>query len=198
MNRFLKDNILWLSLVGLALMVVVSAYIFRPKYPNYQTDMNQSLNLIRSQSKQVLVKELAGKQIIDIRPSDQFEQGHPQNAINIPVRQLLDKESVVWLQKLSENGEEAVLCASNELLATAPWTLLQQLGYKNILLLKGGISDSGELVDTELASSETTILDMTAIRTKPETVQAPVQTEVKKKPEAVIPVRKAVSSGGGC
>ena len=198
MNRFLKDNILWLSLLGLALLVVISAYIFRPNYPNYQTDIKQSLNLILNQSKQVSVKDIADKQIIDIRPSDLFVQGHSQNAVNIPIRQLLEKESLEWLRKYTENGKEVVLCGSNELQATAPWILLQQLGYKNILVLKGGISNRGELVDTELAASEATIIDMTAIHSNTDAAQPPAQSEVKKKPEAVIPVRKAASSGGGC
>lgn len=198
MNRFLKDNILWLSLLGLALLVVVSAYIFRPKYPNYQTDINESLSLILNQSKQISVKDIAGKQIIDIRSADVFALGHPQNAVNIPVRQLLDKESQEWIVKLTENGNEAVLCGGNELQATAPWLLLQQLGYKSILLFKGGISNSGELVDTELASSETTVIDMKVIHSNNEVAQTPVQSEIRKKPEAVIPVRKAATSGGGC
>jgi len=198
MNRFLKDNILWLSLLGLALLVVVSAYIFRPKYPSYQTDINQSLNLILNQSKHVSVKDIAGKQIIDIRSADLYAHGHPQNAVNIPVRQLLDKESLEWFKKFGENGKEAILCGSNELQASAPWILLQQLGYNNMLILKGGISNSGELVDTELTSSETTVIDMTAIHSNTEMAQTPVQSEIKKKPEVVIPVRKVTSSGGGC
>jgi len=198
MNRFLKDNILWLSLLGLALLVVVSAYIFRPEYPNYQTDIKQSLNLILNQSKQVSAKDIAGKQIIDIRSFDVFAQEHPQNAVNIPVRQLLGKESQEWIGKLTENGKEAILCGDNELQATGPWLLLQQLGYQNILLFKGGISNSGELVDTDLASSETTVIDITALRSNSEVIQSPAQPEVKKKPEAVIPVRKVASSGGGC
>jgi len=198
MNRFLKDNILWLSLLGLALLVVVLAYIFRPKYPNYQTDINQSLSLILNQSKQVSVKDIAGKQIIDVRSSDLFAQGHPQNAVNVPVRQLLEKESLELLQKVTENGKEAILCGSNELQATAPWILLQQLGYKNILVLKGGITNNGELVDTELAASEATIIDMTAIHSNTDAAQPSAQSVVKKKSEAIIPVRKAASSGGGC
>ncbi len=198
MNRFLKDNILWLSLLGLALIVVVSAYIFRPKYPSYQTDINQSLSLILNQSKQVSAKDIAGIQIIDIRSADLYAQGHTQNAVNIPARQLLENESLEWLKKIGENGKEAILCGGNELQASAPWLLLQQLGYKNILLFKGGISNSGELVDTELASSETTVIDMTVIHSNTEVAQTPVQSEIKKKPEAVIPVRKAATSGGGC
>ncbi len=198
MNRFLKDNILWLSLLGLALLVVVSAYIFRPRYPNYQTDIKQSLNLILNQSKQVWAKDIAGKQIIDIRSAEVFSQGHPQNAVNIPVRQLLEKESQQWIGELTENGKEVILCGANELQATGPWLLLQQLGYKNILLFKGGISNSGELVDTDLASSETSVIDITALRSNSDVDQSPAKQEVKKKSEAVIPVRKASSSGGGC
>jgi hypothetical protein len=111
---------------------------------------------------------------------------------------LLEKESLELLQKVAENGKEAILCGSYELQATAPWILLQQLGYKNILVLKGGITNNGELVDTELAASEATIIDMTAIHSNTDAAQPSAQSVVKKKSEAIIPVRKAASSGGGC
>lgn len=198
MNRFLKNNSPWLGLLGLAISIVILAFIFRPKAPEYQISANQTLKLISDQSLQVEIQALDGKQIIDIRPVELFAQGHPKNAINIPIRQLLEKESIELFDRLLENKKEAVLYGSNELQATAPFLLLQQLGYKNVEYLHGEMSEKGEFKAPEPASTEVSILDTAAMRARPEIKKAVEKTVVKKKPETLIPVRQEVSSGGGC
>ena len=198
MNRFLKNNSPWLGLLGLAVIIILLAFIFRPDSPHYETDTAKALKMMNDQSLQVPVKNIAGKQVIDIRSVELFAQGHPENAINIPVRLLLDESSIELFRQLLENGKEAALCGHDELQATAPWLLLQQLGYKNIMLLKGGITPGGALMETALASSETSVIDTSAIRSKTEKTIAPYKTSSNKKTETVIPVRKATTSGGGC
>ncbi len=198
MNRFLKTNSLWLSLLGLAVIIVVLAFIFRPKSFEYQISTEKALKLMNDQSMQVDVKDIAGKQLIDIRPTNLFAQGHPQNAINIPSRLILDGESIEVFDELFQNGQEAVLFGSTELQATAPWLLLQQLGYRNLKLLKGGLAANGEFSETALSSTEVSVVDTTAFKAKPQGITTPDTKVVKKKTEAVVPVRKAASSGGGC
>jgi len=198
MNRFLKTNSTWLSLLGLAMVIILMAFIFRPKSPDYQINANESLKLMNDLSVQVSVKDVAGKQLIDIRSAELYSQGHPASAINIPVRQLLDKESVELFDNLSKKGKEAVLYGSNELQTTAPLFLLQQLGYKNLKILKGGLTPSNEFREPDPASTEVSVMDTTAIRVKPEQIKTPVTTTVKKSAESLIPVRKVGSSGGGC
>lgn len=198
MNRFLKTNSLWLSLLGLAVVIVVLAFIFRPKSPEYKISADEALKLMNDQASLVAVKDIAGKQLIDVRPTNMFLQGHPENAVNIPIRQLLDKESIELFDELKDNGKVAVLYGSDQLQATAPWLLLQQLGYKNLKLLNGGLTNAGVFCEAELSSTEASVVDATVIKAKKEGTQ-PTETkaEVKKK-EAVIPVHKAASSGGGC
>jgi rhodanese-related sulfurtransferase len=198
MNRFLKTNSPWLSLLVLALAVVVLAYIFRPRYPEYNAGLKETIGLMNDQSKQISVRDLAGKQLIDIRPANLFAQGHPANAVNIPLRQLLDKESVGLIGRMLENGQEAVLYGSNELQATAPWLLLQQLGYKNLKLLKGGYTPQNEFKETAPVSGEEPVFDKADLQVIPD-LNKPTDIKVdKKKTESVIPVRKPTSSGGGC
>jgi hypothetical protein len=72
------------------------------------------------------------------------------------------------------------------------------MGYKNILLLKGGITDSGELKDTESPATEASVVDLSAIQTKTAGPSTPAIKAETKKAEVVIPVKKAASSGGGC
>ena len=198
MNRFLKTNSPWLSLLGLAVVIVILAFIFRPKSPDYQISAAETLKLMNDQSMQVAIKDIAGKQLIDIRSAELFAQGHPASAINIPIRQLLDKESVKLFDNLLENGKEAILYGSDQLQATAPLFLLQQLGYKNLKLLKGGLTSFNEFKEPEIASTEVSVVDTAFIHLKPELNKAPVTTAVTKTRETVIPVRKAAASGGGC
>ncbi|HAQ18286.1 MAG TPA: hypothetical protein DCR40_03520 [Prolixibacteraceae bacterium] len=196
MNRFIKSNKLWLSLLGLAVIIVFFAFLFRPKTIDFKITAVQALKLINEPQMQVSFADMAGKQLIDIRSAELFAQGHPEPAINIPMRNLLDEESIELFDRLLESGQEAVIYGSDELQATAPFLFLQQLGYTNVKYLHGGITDTGEFQVPELTSTEVSVVDTAAIRMKPELVKAP-ETE-KKKPQVVVPVRKEVSSGGGC
>ena len=94
MDSFIKSNRLWLGLLGVALVIVVLAFLFKPKSIEFQTNGKQSVGLILDKSLEVSVASLAGKQLIDIRPADQFAQGHAELSINIPARNLLDDESL--------------------------------------------------------------------------------------------------------
>jgi rhodanese-related sulfurtransferase len=198
MNSFLKNNSTWLSLLGVAVLIVILAFIFKPKAPEYQISANQTLKLINDQSLQVAVKDIVGKQIIDIRPAELFAQGHPEKAINIPVGNLLDKESTALLDRLLKDGTQAIICGSDELQATAPFLLLQELGYRNLKLFKGGFTSANEFKETVLASTETSVLDISAFSTKPVLDASGIKADDKKKPESILPVRKVGSSGGGC
>jgi rhodanese-related sulfurtransferase len=198
MNRFIESNKLWLSLLGLAIIIVFLAFLFRPKSVEFQTSANQALKIMNNPMIEVAVKDIGGKQLIDIRTSELFAQGHPENAINIPLRNLLDKESIALFDRLLEDSMEAVIYGSDELQATAPWLLLQQLGYQNLKLLKGGLSATNDFKESAPASTETSILDISSIQSKPESLDASGAKSDKKKPESIIPLRKQASSGGGC
>lgn len=196
MNSFVKSNKLWLGLLSLAVVIVLLAFLFRPKPIEYQVGLEQSLNLVTDQSLVVSLADLSGKQLIDIRPADQFAQGHAELAINIPIRNLLDEESVELFDRLHANGQETVLYGSEEIQAVSPCMLLQQMGYKNVKLLKGHFSVNNQFAETPAHATEVMLLDTAAMKAKPVVPEAP--KVVKKKPEVVIPVRQEVSSGGGC
>lgn len=197
MNRFLKSNSPWLGLLALALLVIVLAFIFRPNPPDYRISADQSLKLMNDPSLAVSVKETGGKQLVDIRSADLFSRGHAENAINIPARQILDEESVKFFSQLKEEGKPVVLYGSSELQATAPWLLLQQLGYSNVLRLKGGIDSGSRLTDPDMVSSEIQVLDTAFFRAKtailPEAAAAGA-----KKPEVVKRIKREATTGGGC
>ncbi|HAH23369.1 MAG TPA: hypothetical protein DCL77_06385 [Prolixibacteraceae bacterium] len=197
MNSFLKNNTTWLGLLGVAVIIVLLAFIFSPKPPEYKISASQSLKLINDPSLQVDVKDIAGKQIIDIRSAELFAQGHSENAINVPVRNLLDEESTALFDKLLKEGTQAVICGSDELQATAPFLLLQEVGYQNLKILKGGFTFTNEFKESPLSTTEASVLDISALKANP-VLDASGTKADQKKPESILPVRKAGSSGGGC
>lgn len=198
MNRFIESNKPWLSLLGLAVIIVFLAFLFRPKSVEFQSNAKEAVKLMNNPSSQIEVKDIGDKQLIDIRSAELFAQGHPQNAVNIPVRNLLDKESIALFDRLLKNGKEAIIYGNDELQATGPCFLLQQMGYKNLKHLKGGYTTSDEFKESIPASSETSIPDISDIQAKSQTLDASGVTPETKKVDAIVPVRKQAPSGGGC
>jgi rhodanese-related sulfurtransferase len=197
MNPFIKSNKPWLSLLGLAVIIVILGFIFKPKEVDFKTNANQAVKLISESQIQVSITGLSGKQLIDLRPADLFAQGHPENAINIPARNLLDEEALGLLDDMQHSGQEAVLFGSDELQAVAPALLLAQMGYSNVKYVKGGFKNNGEFSETALANDENTVVDMKSVQANSSVNSGEVKPE-KKKAESVVPVKKQASSGGGC
>jgi rhodanese-related sulfurtransferase len=195
MNSFINSNKTWLSLLGLAILIILLAFLFRPKSIDFKMNADQAVKLMNNASSQVAITDLAGKQLIDIRPSDLFAQGHPDHAINIPVRNLLDKESLELFNRLQKSGQTAVLYGSDELETTSPCLILQQMGYQNLKTLKGQYEITNGFQESQPTSNEVMLIDTEAMKAKQEVIIA--DTDLKK-PQVIIPVRKKATSGGGC
>lgn len=198
MNSFIKTNSRWLALLGFAVVIVTLIFIFRPKTPTYQLNTNETIKMMNDRTIELEIKDIAGKQLIDIRSAELYSNGHPASAINIPIRTLLNKESLELFDDLLSGNKDAVLYGTNELQATAPLFLLRQLGYKNVKLLKGGLNQHNEFIQPVLVSTEVSVVDTAAIHGKTEPLKAATSEIAKKKGDAVIPVRKGASAGGGC
>lgn len=198
MNHFLKKNKNWLGWMALALFIILMAFFFRPNSPEYKLNEVKTLQLMNDKSMAIAVSEIAGKQTIDIRTAEEFAHGHFENAINIPIRQLLDKESIKLLKQLKDDGSVAVLYGSHELEAVSPWLLLQQLGFKNILRLKGYINSENNLSATDLAAVETAMPDTSVFHTKDVQAVVPTTNSSATKPEVVKPIKRETTKSGGC
>ena len=198
MDRFLNSNKLWLGLPALAVVIILLAYLFRPDSLDYKMNVGESLKLVNDPSLIVEVKDLAGNQLIDIRSEEVFLKGHPEGAINLPIRQLLDEESLETLDELLESGKTAVLVGNTELQATSPLFLLRQMGYTNLKLFKGGISATNEFVATDLVATEVSVIDTAVIHAKPVLTNPTATNSPSVKKESIKPVNKEVSAGGGC
>lgn len=73
--------------------------------------------------------------ILDVREPDEFEAGHIEGAINIPLRQLGDN-----ISKLPESKTAPiVIYCHTQKRATHALVVLREMGYSNVFNLEGGI-----------------------------------------------------------
>lgn len=73
--------------------------------------------------------------LIDVRSSQEYEEGHLDGAVNIPVYQI-DKE----IEKFVSDKEDTIIlyCSSGYRSKEAK-DILENLGYENVYNLKGGL-----------------------------------------------------------
>ena len=74
-------------------------------------------------------------QFIDLRSAHEFLKGHLEGAINIPYNKLLEKE---YENIFNQDKKTNILYYSDQSGTSGPWMILEQLGYKNNLILQGG------------------------------------------------------------
>jgi rhodanese-related sulfurtransferase len=87
----------------------------------------------------VLLNENPGKlPVVDIRSIEEFNTGHPEGAINIPSEDLLDRKKRVYLDK---NRKGIILFSDDNSMLVRTWSLLSQMGYKNIYISGSGIEN---------------------------------------------------------
>jgi len=84
----------------------------------------------------MIIKKDPSFQLIDVRSQDDFEKFSLPGAINIPVSDLLsDKYTDILNQDVKMN----IFYSNGTVTANEAWMITRQLGYKNNLVLEGGL-----------------------------------------------------------
>ncbi|SOC79290.1 Rhodanese-like domain-containing protein [Salinimicrobium sediminis] len=140
--------------------------------------------------------------LVDIRRPYDFEQGHLENAINIPAAEILREENKKIFRKLKDSNKLAVLYGNKIEEANIPFLLLYQLGYDNVKLLSVNNKYLHNSLITESADVEKPVANIRAFID--ESVRNATKKEEVKKPavipKKVIPVKKKkkLPVEGGC
>ena len=74
--------------------------------------------------------------IIDLRSPDQFLADHIEGAINIPFQRILDSENADYFK----DEKIKIVYTNDESKSAEVWVLLEQLGYEEVYVLKGGFN----------------------------------------------------------
>jgi len=140
---------------------------------------------------------------VDIRGIYDFERGHLENAINIPIPNLLETENKLLYDNWLNDSLTVVLYGNDELQANAAWMLMYQLGYTNMRMLQGGNSYIDKLYNDELGENESFNVEDPAfdyaqiVKDVKLNTNQPEQKEAPKK-KVVIRQKKKKAAEGGC
>jgi rhodanese-related sulfurtransferase len=148
--------------------------------------------------------DLTTQVLIDLRNPYDFNRGTLENAINIPVSDILDGEYMDLFRQLEEDSAVVVLFSNEEREANGAWMFLRQLGFNSFKVLEGGyqclvnkgIQEEGKK-SGPACSGEEPILDYAAFMA--EAGGSPADP-VDREPVTIQPVKrtKKTSTEGGC
>jgi sulfur-carrier protein adenylyltransferase/sulfurtransferase len=85
----------------------------------------------------MIIKKDPSLQLIDVRGKDAFDNYHLENAISIPLTDLLSED---FTDILDQNLKMNVLYSNGSLQANEAWLITRQLGYENNYVLEGGLN----------------------------------------------------------
>jgi len=142
------------------LILLAGGLVLLPKYQKHEGIKPQELlsNVI-SQERYISTDLLAHKLInrdpsfilIDVRDEKSYADYSLPNAINIPLKTLLDEDSKAYL---NQNQFDVVLYSNDHFYADQAWILCNRLGYKNIRVLEGGTNKWFSTIINPLKPSE--------------------------------------------
>lgn len=125
--------------------------------------------------------------IIDLRGPFEFQKSTLENAINIPIQDLLLEKNLKKITMLGDDASSVILYGTNPLQTNGAWMLLKQLGVKNLKIYTG----------TQKRLIEEAQYDFRAVI---EEMGTPVfqETVVQKEPVITIKRQKKTKAEGGC
>jgi len=128
------------------LFILAGGLVLLPKYQkNEGIKPEQLLSNVISSERYISTDQIAHKIInqdrsailIDVRDENSFNKYTLPNAINIPLKKILDEEASVYV---NQNQYDVVFFSNDNFYSDQAWVLCNRLGYKNLHVLKGGIN----------------------------------------------------------
>jgi rhodanese-related sulfurtransferase len=134
--------ILAIATIGLGLIIAaVPANTVKP----YKLTAPQLLEVVNARTQFVapetvadmIVKKDPSLRLIDVRGKDEYDKYHLQDAVNIPLTDLLSDE---YTDLLDQEVKMNVFYSNGSLQANEAWLITRQLGYPNNYVLEGGLN----------------------------------------------------------
>jgi rhodanese-related sulfurtransferase len=203
MKELEKTKRISIAAVLTILVVLVGILSFKRPKNMYVVDTKKALTELTADTYIIAQKDVTeGTELIDIRNQYEYEKGHLEGAINIPVTDLLTDESI----NVFKTKDNIVLYGNTPNDAVTPLILLRQLGYNNVKVLAVKNSYDHNKLITEPATIETAVADVkgfidNSVKKAEEANAKPVIKEVKPAPvKQVVPVKKKkkLPVEGGC
>jgi len=120
-------------IVGVAILAVVAG-IYTPRLMNWDNEETGNYGDVSIQEAIKLMEQAPDLVIVDVRTIAEFEDGHIEGAINIPIDELVTR-----IDELSKDDELLVYCRTGNRSSSAV-TILLDAGYTKIYHMHEGIS----------------------------------------------------------
>lgn len=124
------------SIIVIAVVAVLAvvAGVYTPKLMNWGNEEEGDYGDVSIQEAIELMEQKTDLVILDVRTVGEFDDGHIEDAINIPVDELAGR-----LEELNEDDELLVYCRTGNRSGSAV-TILSDAGYTKIYHMHEGIS----------------------------------------------------------
>ena len=129
------------------LIVLAGSLVLLPKYEQQEgISPEELLSLAISPERYITTDELADRIInqdpslllMDVRDESDFKKYSLPNAFNIPLKNILNADSESYL---NQDAFDVILFSNDNFHSDQAWLLCNRLNYKNLRVLKGGISN---------------------------------------------------------
>lgn len=134
-------------LMAVILLILAGGLVMLPKAEKQEgIHAEQLLSKAVSTERYVSTDELSDKIIsqdpsfilVDVRDPQSFKEYSLPNAVNIPLRNLLDEEYEAYI---NQTQYDVIFYSNDNFYADQAWVLGNRLGYQNLRVLKGGINE---------------------------------------------------------
>ena len=135
------------QILAAILFLLAAGLLLLPKYEKHEgISPEELLSNSISPERYITTDYLAGRIInqdpsyllIDIRSEKEFKEYTLPNAINIPLKKIMDEESIPYL---NQTQYDVVLFSNDHFYSDQVWIMCNRLGYKNMHVLKGGLNN---------------------------------------------------------
>ncbi len=135
------------KLFGFSLLFILGFILaFAPvdKIAQHHVKAEQLLNELQHRNYYITVDQLAhmiidkepGFVVVDIRSKEDYDKYHIPGSIHVPVDHLLNNDN---LRSLAEDNT-IILTSNGNTLASQGWLILRENGFKDVLILQGGMN----------------------------------------------------------
>ncbi len=135
------------QILAFILVFIAAGLVLLPKYKKNEGIMPELFvkNAISSE-RYISTDQLADKIVnqdpsvllIDMRSEKEFNEFSLPNAINIPLKNLLDDDYIGYID---QDIYDVILFSNDSFYADQAWMLGNRLGFKNLYVLKGGLNE---------------------------------------------------------
>ncbi|MGB5419919.1 rhodanese-like domain-containing protein, partial [Algibacter sp.] len=135
------------KMMAVILILLAGGLVLLPKYEkNEGLPADQLLSDFISLERYVSSDQISDKIIsqdpsfilIDVRDKESYNKYTLPNALNIPLKNLLDKEFESYL---NQNQYDVVFFSDDNFYADQAWAICTRLKYSNLRVLKGGVNN---------------------------------------------------------